>query len=189
MKEVEVKARIRDRATFLAALEGAGITLGPPTRQEDRIYAEPDVVVFPAVHAGKNFLRIRIQGERIIFTLKSPVTGHQDKIEYEVDVTDADEMDRLIRQLHFYEYVRVGKTRQIAHAGGYELCLDEIDGVGTFVEVEKLVAEDADSLAIQEELFQFLETLGINRADRELMPYDLLVWQLRNNLASESSDL
>ena len=45
MKEVEVKARVRDRAKLLAAIEAAVIIFGQPTRQEDRIYAEPlDVV-------------------------------------------------------------------------------------------------------------------------------------------------
>ena len=133
MKEVEVKARIRDQATFLTALEEAGITLGQPVRQEDRIDAETDVVVFPAVHAGRHFLRIRTQDDgRILFTYKSPVTGHQDKIEHELEISDANVMDQIIRRLPFYEYVRLGKTRQTAHAGDYELCFDQIDGVGTF---------------------------------------------------------
>ncbi len=155
----------------------AGITLGPATRQEDRIYAEPDVRVFPGLYPGKNFLRIRTESDRILFTLKSPVTNHHDKIEHELEISDATEMDAIIQRLHFWEYVRVGKHRRTTSHQGMTLCLDEIDGLGTFVEAERLVATDADSAAIQEELFQFLETLGLERSDREPMPYDLLVWQ------------
>jgi hypothetical protein len=51
--------------------------------------------------------------------------------------------------------------------------------LGEFIEVEKMT-EEVDGEKIQEELFQFLETLGVSRSDRALHGYDVLLNQKKN---------
>lgn len=53
-------------------------------------------------------------------------------------VEDGDELESIILHLGFEPYVKVRKTRRTAHFGDIELCIDEVDGLGTFVEAEKL---------------------------------------------------
>lgn len=44
------------------------------------------------------------------------------------------------------------------------LCLDEVEGLGAFIEIEKMTSEN-DVLAVQEELYLFLENIGITKKD------------------------
>ena len=47
--------------------------------------------------------------------------------------------------------------------------------LGTFVEVEK-ITEDVEAEAVQNELFEFLETLGVKKEDRIVQGYDTLFY-------------
>ena len=56
-----------------------------------------------------------------------------------------------------------------------EICLDEVKDLGNFIEVEKITDEDPDK--VQEELFRFLESVGVRREDRVVNGYDILMWR------------
>jgi adenylate cyclase class IV len=51
-----------------------------------------------------------------------------------------------------------------------------VENLGSFIEMEKL-SEEGDSEKIQEELFIFFESLGIQKPDREIFGYDILMLQ------------
>ncbi|MDP3762811.1 MAG: CYTH domain-containing protein, partial [bacterium] len=57
----------------------------------------------------------------------------------------------------------------------YEICLDEVDRLGSFVEVETF-SDDGDPEKIQEEIFKFLLSLGVKPEDRVREGYDTLVY-------------
>ena len=77
-------------------------------------------------------------------------------------------------KLHPKPFIEVKKHRQKARFNDMELCLDEIDDLGTFIEIEKLT-NDEDTERIQAELFDFLLTLGIQKEDRITQGYDTLM--------------
>ena len=54
-----------------------------------------------------------------------------------------------------------------------EICLDVVEGLGTFIEVEAFA--DGKTEEVQERLFAFLRTLGIKDEDRVTKGYDTLV--------------
>lgn len=54
------------------------------------------------------------------------------------------------------------------------LCIDEVDGVGEFLELERLAPDHADVQAIQADLAAFVSSLGI-AAIRTDQTYDSLV--------------
>ncbi len=181
-KEIEVKAKVENLDELAHKLEALGCVISEPKRQDDIIfvnYSEPYDQAMP----GANFLRIRKSGGKILFTVKQPQTNELDCYEREVEISDADEMYQAILLLGYHEACRVGKTRRTAKHGEYEICLDEIDGLGAFVEVEK-IAEDVEAEKVQNELFAFLETLGIDENDRVINGYDTLVY--RKSLEVES---
>jgi adenylate cyclase class 2 len=74
----------------------------------------------------------------------------------------------------YKEAVRINKTRVITHYNGCEICIDEVEGLGSFIEMEKL-AKEGDSEKIQEELFEFFKRLGITNEDRVFWGYDTLM--------------
>lgn len=131
--------------------------------------------------ANKVFFRIRIQnGTKVILTAKSPKQKHGDgslvKREHEVVVDSADEARSILSMLGLQEAVRVIKKRQMARYEGYEICLDEVEGLGSFIELEKM-ADEADAAQIQKEMFDFLMTLGVSAEDQVKKGYDILMYE------------
>jgi adenylate cyclase class 2 len=70
--------------------------------------------------------------------------------------------------------VRIIKVRRTASIGACSLCIDDLEGVGGFVEAERMVPDDADAEAIQAELAALIESLG-TAAARTTETYDSLV--------------
>lgn len=175
MREIEIKARVRQPQQLRAALAAAGIPLGRPRTQHDVVYGPPEARDGP--HA--NWLRIRTETaggtKRIIFTLKRSMTGQLDSIEHEVLVDDADKLAAIIGCLGYTLYSDLTKTRRQGHTGTVELCLDELPGLGTFIEAEQLCEETADPVSIRTALWQLLAPFGITSADEETDGYDVLM--------------
>jgi len=96
-------------------------------------------------------------------TYKGPKLDPLSKTRKEVDVqvADFDKMEELIRCLRYKETLRVRKIREIYHLGGALVCLDRVDGLGDFVELETL-AVDEDAIAQRRDfLTNTLRRLGV----------------------------
>ena len=172
MQEIEVKAKIHDVQIMRQALERLGVTLSEPVTQNDIVFQSAFSPVGPM--EKRPVLRIREQGNVVLFTVKISQSNELDSIEHEVEVSDAKEMHKLLLSLGFTEAVRVKKTRQKAKYQAYEICVDDVEHLGHYIEVEKL-AEKADGGKVQDELFRFLKSFGINPADRVQQVYDTLM--------------
>lgn len=170
--EIEVKAKIRNLDEIITKLKEIGCTLGEPIIQDDYIFNKKGIDLKNGPHFTP-VLRIRKQGERIIFTLKKDRSNELDCIEKEIDVSDKDTLKDIIELLDFEQTVEVHKKRQKAKYGEYEVCLDEVQNLGSFIEVEKISDEDGEK--VQKELFDFLKTLGINDEDRVFVGYDTML--------------
>jgi adenylate cyclase class 2 len=48
--------------------------------------------------------------------------------------------------------VRIVKTRRTASIGDCSLCIDDLEGVGGFIEAECMIPDDADAQVVQDEL-------------------------------------
>lgn len=185
-KEIEVKAKVESFEEVKKQLSLLGCSFSDPARQVDDLFVnfEGDYAEF---QGGANFLRIRketkSQKTRILFTLKQPQSNELDCIEKEVEISDAVQMGEALILMGYHQVLTVSKTRVKTTYKDIEICLDTVDGLGTFIELEKIVSTDNDGGAeiIQEELFGFLETLGIKREDRVTSGYDTLLYRLKHN--------
>ncbi|HSX28927.1 MAG TPA: class IV adenylate cyclase [Candidatus Saccharimonadales bacterium] len=173
MREIEIKAKVPDKTALLAAIKHAGIKLSLPIKQRDVVYGQPGV----ADNApGSIWLRIRTENDtKTIFTLKQQHAGGLDSIEHETEVANADELASIITTLGFTLYTNITKTRQRAHYNGIEICVDNVEGLGVFVEAEKLTEKDADGSTVTEQLWTELAKLGVDRADEVFVGYDVLL--------------
>lgn len=79
--------------------------------------------------------------------------------------------------------VRIVKTRRTATFGDLTLCVDELDGLGVFLEVERMVPSDMPGDAVQEGLSRFVASLGIE-AEQTGQTYDFLVRAATANLSA-----
>ena len=179
VREVEVKYRVRDAEALLAALKQRGIELGVLVRQDDQAYA-PDGWVYGDARCGVPFARLRTVAGRHVFTVKRPAENVLSCEEHETVVADRDQMHDAILAMGFWPTVRIVKTRRTATFGDLVLCVDELDGLGVFLEVERMVPGDVPGEAVQEELSRFVASLGIE-AEQTGQTYDSLV---RDVLAS-----
>lgn len=177
MREIEIKAKITSVQTIIDALAVQGVSVSAPVTQHDRVYGEAG-----SDGASENtaaWLRIRTETKdgatKHIFTLKRSVTNQMDSIEHETEVADDVELERIIAQLSFEPYSDLTKTRQKAHIGEIEICLDTVEGLGTFIEAEKLTTENADYHAVIRELWAIFESLGVTHDDEVTDGYDVLM--------------
>ena len=174
MREVEVKFRVQDADALVAALSARGIELGPAVRQDDQAYA-PVGWEYGKARGGVPFARLRTVEGRHTFTVKRPAENVLSCEEYESPVADRDQMHQAVLAMGFRPTVRIGKVRKSAVlGGGTVLCVDEVDGVGTFVEVERMVPEGVPGERVQAELAHFVSALGVE-VSRTKDSYDTLV--------------
>ena len=173
MREVEVKFRVRDPAALVAALKARGIELGLPAEQDDQAYA-PEGWSYGDDRRGVPFARLRTVDGRHLFTVKRPAENVLSCEEHETAIADRAQMHRAIVAMGFVPTVRIRKVRRSATFGELTVCLDVLDGVGVFVEVERQVPDGVPGEAVQAELTRVVESLGI-QVERCLDTYDSLV--------------
>jgi adenylate cyclase, class 2 len=172
-KEIEVKAKVEDLNILKKKLEELGCVFSLPTEQKDTIFVNFDSD-FTAFMPGTNLLRIRETNSKIIFTLKQPQSNELDCIEKEIEVSDKEQLKDILELMGFHEAIQVHKIRTKTKFNELEICLDEVKELGTFVEVEKIT--DGDGETVQNELLNFLESLGVSRENRVTRGYDTLVY-------------
>lgn len=175
MKEIEVKVQVEKLEPIIKKLEDFGCKISDPIIQDDIVYNKKD-----AGPESKNVLRIRKSGEKIIFTLKRSVTNELDCIEKEVLINDAEPMKGIIELLGYFETVRVSKKRRKGKLGDYEICLDEVEGLGSFIEIEKISDEDGE--IVQKESLDFLSSLDVDVNNRVMNGYDTLLERKRSDM-------
>ena len=174
MKEIEIKAKLRDKKSVMEKLQSLGCKFEPAVTQQDVVYVE-NIGSLETFLANRAFLRLRVKnGKKVLFTVKKRTKINLEAIEHEVEVSSKDEMEKALLLMGYKEAVCVNKTRIVTHYKGDEICIDDVDGLGTFIEMERLV-QDGDAEKIQEGLFKFFEKIGISRQDRVLFGYDILM--------------
>jgi adenylate cyclase class 2 len=72
--------------------------------------------------------------------------------------------------------VEVRKIRRKGKLREYEICLDQVEQLGTFVELEKLTDDDVNAEKVREELFNELESLGLSRGAEVTQGYDTQIY-------------
>lgn len=160
--EFEVKAAVpADRVATLRE------RLGPPARVEEHA----DLYL---AHPARDFaqtdeaLRLSRRGGRADITYKGPKLDARTKARREVvvPVEDAAAARAMLEALGFRVVREVRKTRSLHHHGGFEVALDEVPGLGTYVELERQLPEGADRAGAERDALALLESWGIRDTER-----------------------
>jgi adenylate cyclase class 2 len=175
--EIEVKAKIKDFEIVKNKLKKLGCVLSLPIIQDDYIYNKKGINLYKD-HGKSPILRIRKQDKKILFTLKKNRNNELDCIEKELEVSNENTLRDIFELLDYESNVEVHKKRIKTNYKDYEICLDEVDELGSYIEVEKMSEENGEK--VQNELFDFLQTLGVLKEDRVFNGYDTLIY-LKNN--------
>lgn len=172
---VEVEARFSVSGDVLARLQAHGLIFSDPVIQDDQAYA-PAHWSWGDDRIGVPFARLRTQLGRHLFTVKRPITDVRTCIERECEVTDRAAMHDALELMGFTPTVQIVKTRRTAERDNLSFCFDEVERVGTFVEIEALASEADDLDAIRERVERLLESMGVP-AERCTSSYDTLVYE------------
>ena len=179
MREIEVKLKAKNFGELEQKLKEKGCVLSEPISQHDVIYSlKGSRNEFQSAQEGDIVIRIRYLKDSAELTLKQQRSNESDNIECETGVSDPKQVHHMLELLGWYPAVEVTKMRRKGKFGIYEVCLDEVEKLGTFIELEKLTDEGIDAEEVRQELFKELESLGLSRADEETRGYDTQIFQL-----------
>jgi adenylate cyclase class 2 len=170
MLEVEIRYRTSDRDGVIARLQGMGAVAAADRIDVDHYFNPPERELKDSDEA----FRLRRIGRENFLTYKGPRIDPETKsrTEIEVPLGDGDEaaadMERLLLALKYRPVVVVRKHRLIyrLERGGFpmEVCFDNVELVGPFVELEILAPEHRYEEA-KAELLRAARELGLTEKE------------------------
>ena len=191
MIEVESKFKVLSSITrdeLLAILKNQLIAQISSKRQIDTVFLLPEQVDAPIV-PGSKIMRVRDvlnpetgELQRSLMTLKVEGQAKLVSDEYEFVVDDGNAARQMLTALSWQEIVTVDKVHLESKTKDYTICIDEVAGLGLFIELEVLTEDSADVKNIQQQMCNFLKNLNI---DGKLwkIPYDTSIRNLQNNVS------
>ena len=171
MLEIEVKYPHGDLATIRSLLEDRGARLIESREDADHDYNAPDRDFASTDEA----FRIRRIGSKNLLTYKGPKIDTQTKTRLEIEVSAADgdeaaaDLNRLFTALGYRSVAIVRKRREVfelqQETFTVHVCLDQVQRVGTFVEVE-IVADENRLDPARSVLAKLAHELGLKQSER-----------------------
>lgn len=171
MYEVELKFPLADAGPVLYRLTALGARSSPAVEQADLYFNHPARDFAKTDEA----LRIRSVGDHYLMTYKGPVVDSQTKTRHEIEVPlghrqARDKFAEVLSLLGFRQVREVRKTRRPYHVTWhdreFEVALDDVAGLGTFIEVETF-ADEAGKPAAVEAILALAAELELSAAERK----------------------
>jgi adenylate cyclase class 2 len=169
--EVEQKFPVADISAVQSQLEGLGASFGETVVQLDRYFAHPARDFASTDEA----LRIRTVGTRCRVTYKGPKVDTTTKTRQEIELPLGDGPDvatrwtGLLKVLGFTPVLEVCKHRRCGQLtwndATVEIALDDVDRIGTFVELE-LTADTSQVDEAKQQISSLADRLGLSGAER-----------------------
>ena len=168
MIEVEIKVKVKNRVKLEQLLCELGFTKGALIREEDLYFDTLEDFIRKNDHA----LRLRssenmISGENHHFiTYKGPKLDQisMTRQELETSIEDADVMKKLLKALGYVKMYSVIKIRQYFTLDEMNACIDSVNDLGEFLELEMVVSEEEREYALAH-IIEFLEKIGYSKEE------------------------
>lgn len=153
---IEIKARVADPETLLAAAKNL-------------VGAEPEIIkqtdTFYRVATGRLKVREFADGTGELIFYQRPDAEGPKTSDYAISrTTDGAALQKLLTAALPVRGV-VRKTRRLLLAGRTRIHLDEVEGLGSFMELEVVLEDGEDPAAGQAEADELMKELGIGSAD------------------------
>lgn len=169
--EVEQKFPVSDMPALEQALAALGASISDAKEEVDLYYNHPSRDFAKTDEA----LRVRRKGDKHFLTYKGPKIDATTKTRQEIELPlgeaegTAKAWNSMLEALHFAPITEVRKLRRKAFVawGGrqIEASLDQIDGLGTFAELE-LVVEPSGLEAAKTAIASLAARLGLHDSER-----------------------
>lgn len=150
MLEVEVKIRVAELPSIRERLVQKGARSTGTVREHDIYYNAPHRDFGTTDEA----LRVRYSDTGCAVTYKGPKqpgSGSKVREEVTVDVLSGESAEEILSNLGFTKTAGVDKTREYFEYGPFLVSLDEVAGLGSFIEIEIMTSGSFEEAAEQVE--------------------------------------
>lgn len=162
--EVEIKVKVNNLKEIKEKVSRLG-KLIKAIKQIDDYYIPCQRDFFANKPQPIEHLRIRTNPDKSVFEYTRTINIREDgdydyAEEYETEISNVEEFKKTLEFLDFKKVVTVEKNREYWMCGGIEVALDDVVGLGSFVEAEAK-GDFKDEVEAKKACIDFLENLGI----------------------------
>ncbi len=176
MQEIEIKFRIEKLDEIKSRLLKSGCVFGEELKQKDTIFL-PNLKD-TTNGEGKLFIRIRSVNGKTELNLKKRSSNIMQSKEIEFEVSDFDNAKDFLNTLNLEEWVTVEKKRVTTKYKGFNICMDEVKRLGSFVEIEIITALEDKTQFYEDEILNTAKEIGIDISCRVNSFYDTMISEL-----------
>lgn len=176
MREIELKFKVDDIDVLLKKIKDLGCTISEVIDQEDVIFVS-DLNNVESV-SGSVWLRVRKTNGKVELNFKKQVNMNESQ-EIEFGVLDYEKALAFLEALNFKKWVTVTKKRRYTEYKGLNVCIDEVERLGAFIELEYLANED-DTKDYEDMIKEVALEMGIEVDKIVNSHYDTMIYELDN---------
>ncbi len=167
--EVEIKVEINNLKEIRSKVAAIG-NLIKSIKQVDDYFIPCQRDFFAQKPHPVEWLRIRTNPDKVIFeydkSINKKENGEQECAEeYETEISNENEFRKILNFLDFKKVITIDKQREYWDCGNFEIALDRVADLGSFIEVEAKGNFENNAKA-KEACLKFLENLGIKDAEK-----------------------
>jgi len=168
--EVEIKVKIDNFEEIKKKVSALG-KLIKSIKQVDDYYIPCQRDFFANKPQPIEHLRIRTNPDKVVFEYTRTINLKEDgdydfAEEYETEISNVKEFKKILEFLDFKKIVTIEKQREYWMCGDIEVALDNIKGLGYFIEAEAK-GDFKDSAEAKKACINFLENLGIQDVENK----------------------
>ena len=185
--EIEIKLPLKNLKETLEILTDQGFQETAQIREEDTYFNS----VYHDVKKRDEALRIRTSTDcrsgisKTQINFKGPKLDKisMSRMELETEVSDAEVLKNILIHLDFFTVASVMKTRKYLKCGKLTACLDQVEGLGDFLELEVIAEQESERKEILSKMEDLLAILGYHMSDTVQTSYlSMLPKKLNKNL-------
>jgi adenylate cyclase class 2 len=157
-KETEAKFRIGSAQEVKDAIASLGAQFVKVSAQLDRYMQHPcrDLI------SSDEALRLRMEGIRYELTYKGskePSSLMKKRPEKSCQISDFESMEKILMALGFRKLADIIKQRTMYRFKDYEICVDIVENLGQFIEIEWTRKEEPDT-KVMSEMISLAQSVG-----------------------------
>lgn len=174
--EIEIQANIEKSKPLIDFLKKKAKFTGETVQIDE--YFTPAHKNYLDTKPIEEWLRIRIEDKKYLVTYKkfyydSEKGTYAD--EYETPIKNVDAICSIFGALNMRSLVKVDKKRRIYIYKDYEIALDQVEGLGDFVEIEFKGESDKSPKEIKQEMINFLKKIGVGKITKNSNGYPYIM--------------
>jgi adenylate cyclase class 2 len=178
MIEVEVKARVQSFRDIRESLGEKARFMGS-THQADTIFGHPDFLdAENKVIEGGLISRIRESGDSKVLEFKE-IKRDGKALELRHEITDPGKIKEFLGKLGFRESFTINKVRETFLYRDFLICLDTVERLGQFIEVEKFAGSEKEAGEAWKQCLEVLKEI-FPEAEVEHRKYGDMMQELMN---------